>query len=109
MSRCLCSDQSLLALAFEFCPLDLGLHGSNSRLGSAYRCGCLRYTGLRVLNFGVLDGLRSLVVSQFRLCTRQGCFRLLQLRAIVVIIELDQELTLRHGLIVINVHAAHGA
>ena len=70
MRRGLSCEQSLLAFAFEFCAIDVGLNGGDAGLGRIDRCCGLNYSCFRLLNFGFLNRLGRLVLFELSLRTR---------------------------------------
>ena len=85
------------------------LHGVYAGLSSDDLCLCLIDTGTRAINFGVLQLALPVIVldGSFRSLNRSGS--LIQLRSEIVIVQLDDQLSLAHLLIIRDLHIPHDA
>ena len=86
----LARQQCLLAFAFGFASLHVGLHGVYTGFGRIDRGCCLGYARLRALDLRVLNLLGCLVACELCLRGGQPGLGFCQHRAIVVVLELDE-------------------
>jgi hypothetical protein len=105
----LCSQQSLLALAFQPRPLDVRLNCRNSGLCGIDSGCCLHYNCLGVLNLAVLNSFCCLIVFEGCPCAAQGRIRFFKSCAIVLVVKLHKELAGLHRRKILNLDLPHGS
>src|ERR1700731_256585 len=99
--------QTLLALAFGTGTNELGLH----RFLAGFGCSDLRFglinAGKRFGDLGVLQLALATIVFDGGTGSFNGRGGLVNLRAVVVVLQFDNEVTFVHSLIVGHMHRAH--